>query len=179
MLITLSSTKAETQVVVFHAEHLPCRGSGAFAPGCRAWGGCCLELQAAAMRSILNTVLSARLKLLKPLFSAALFAVFARAEAGAVTNRWETLPAPLPLPTSTTRDRVSHDGADIWFSVSGDGTPVIMLHGGLTNSDSWGNEVPALTRSHHRVILIDSRGHGRSSLGDQPLSYELMESDGG
>ena len=32
-------------------------------------------------------------------------------------------------------------------------------------------------RSHHRVILIDSRGHGRSTLGTKPLSYELMEGD--
>ena len=47
--------------------------------------------------------------------------------------------------------------------------PVILLHGGLANSDYWGDQVPALTAAGHRVILIDSRGHGRSTRDDRPL----------
>lgn len=51
-----------------------------------------------------------------------------------------------------------------------------MLHGGLVSSDEWGFEVPLLLKMH-KVIVVDSRGHGRSFLGDQPLGYNLMASD--
>jgi pimeloyl-ACP methyl ester carboxylesterase len=90
---------------------------------------------------------------------------------------WETLPAAAPLPPAASSGRVTHDGADIWFATYGAGAPVILLHGGLANSDYWGNQVPALTAAGYRVILIDSRGHGRSSRDERPYSYELMASD--
>ena len=54
---------------------------------------------------------------------------------------------------------------------------MILLHGGLASSDYWGGQVPALTAAGHRVIAIDSRGHGRSSRDNRPYSYELMASD--
>jgi len=54
--------------------------------------------------------------------------------------------------------------------------PVILLHGGFSNSDTWGFEVPLLSKTH-MVIIADSRGHGRSSMSGQPLSYHLMASD--
>ena len=54
--------------------------------------------------------------------------------------------------------------------------PVILLHGGLASSDYWGKQIPALSRGH-RVIAIDSRGHGPSTQGSRPLSYELLTDD--
>ena len=92
-------------------------------------------------------------------------------------DRWETLPAPAPLPTARSSGRVAHDGAEIWYASYGAGAAVILLHGGLANSDYWGNQVPALTAAGYRVVLIDSRGHGRSSRDDRPYTYELMASD--
>jgi pimeloyl-ACP methyl ester carboxylesterase len=47
----------------------------------------------------------------------------------------------------------------------------------MESSLSWGNQVPALIKTLHEVILIDSRRHGRSMLGPYPLSYERMQSD--
>jgi pimeloyl-ACP methyl ester carboxylesterase len=55
--------------------------------------------------------------------------------------------------------------------------PVILLHGGLGHSGNWGYQVPALVRSGYRTVLIDSRGHGRSTRDARPYSYELMASD--
>ena len=52
----------------------------------------------------------------------------------------------------------------------------VLLHGGLANSDYWGNQVAALA-PHHRVILVDSRGHGRSTRDARPFSYDLMADD--
>lgn len=90
---------------------------------------------------------------------------------------WNSLPVERPLPPLDLEGHVDRDGARIWYATMGVGAPVILLHGGMASSDTWGNQVPALVRSHHRVILIDSRGHGRSTLGTKPLSYELMEGD--
>ena len=68
------------------------------------------------------------------------------------------------------------NGASIWYAVFGKGSPVVLLHGGLANSNYWGNQVPALA-AKHQVIVIDSRGHGRSTRSSAPYGYELMASD--
>jgi pimeloyl-ACP methyl ester carboxylesterase len=81
------------------------------------------------------------------------------------------------LPTTGEQGYVAHDGARIWYTMYGSGSPVIMLHGGLGHSGNWGFQVPALINSGHRAILIDSRGHGRSTRDSRPYRYELMASD--
>ena len=47
----------------------------------------------------------------------------------------------------------------------------------LVNSGNWGYQVPALVQNGYRAILIDSRGHGRSTRDSHPYTYELMASD--
>jgi pimeloyl-ACP methyl ester carboxylesterase len=84
---------------------------------------------------------------------------------------------PWPLPRSDVEGHVEHEGARIWYASYGSGEPVVLLHGGLGHSGSWGYQVPALRRAGRRVILIDSRGHGRSTWDGRPLGYELMASD--
>jgi pimeloyl-ACP methyl ester carboxylesterase len=82
-----------------------------------------------------------------------------------------------PLPITNDQGYVEHEGARIWCSAYGSGSPVILLHGGLGHSGNWGYQVPALVRSGYRAVLIDSRGHGRSTRDTRPFSYELMASD--
>lgn len=82
-----------------------------------------------------------------------------------------------PLPPADQDGHVEHDGARIWYATYGHGSPVVLLHGGLGNSENWGYQVPALVDAGHRVVLIDSRGHGRSTHDARPFSYELMASD--
>jgi pimeloyl-ACP methyl ester carboxylesterase len=72
---------------------------------------------------------------------------------------------------------VVHDGVRIWYSTFGAGPPVILLHGGLGHSGNWGYQVPFLLESGFRAVVIDSRGHGRSTRHQRPYSYELMASD--
>ena len=83
----------------------------------------------------------------------------------------------LPLPETKDQDFVEHDGARIWYAAYGSGSPVILLHGGLGHSGNWGYQVPALVESGYRAIVIDSRGHGRSTRDSRPFSYDLMASD--
>ena len=72
------------------------------------------------------------------------------------------------------------DGIQLYYLEAGSrtaaGAPVVMLHGGLANSDYFGNQVAALAPDH-RIILVDSRGHGRSTRNAQPFSYDLMIDD--
>jgi pimeloyl-ACP methyl ester carboxylesterase len=82
-----------------------------------------------------------------------------------------------PLPVTPDHGYVEHDGARIWYATYGSGPPVILLHGGLGHSGNWGYQVPALVRRGYRAVLIDSRGHGRSTRDGRPYAYELMASD--
>ena len=81
------------------------------------------------------------------------------------------------LPVPTDQGYVENDCARIWYSTYGTGSPVILLHGGMGHSGNWGYQVPALVRNGYRAILIDSRGHGRSTRDARPFTYELMASD--
>ena len=81
------------------------------------------------------------------------------------------------LPDTNVQGYVENAGARIWYAAYGSGTPVILLHGGLGHSGNWGYQVPALVEPGYRAVVIDSRGHGRSTRDNQPYSYELMASD--
>lgn len=82
-----------------------------------------------------------------------------------------------PLPAADAQGYVAHDGARIWYSSYGSGPTVILLHGGLGHGGNWGAQLPALRAARYRVLLIDSRGHGRSTRDGRPYTYELMASD--
>ena len=82
-----------------------------------------------------------------------------------------------PLPDAVTQGHLAHDGARIWYATYGAGTPVVLLHGGLGHSGNWGYQVPALIEAGYQPILIDSRGHGRSTRDARPYTYQLMASD--
>jgi pimeloyl-ACP methyl ester carboxylesterase len=82
-----------------------------------------------------------------------------------------------PLPSPEEEGFVEHEGARIRFTTYGFGPAVILLHGGLGHSGNWGYQVPALVGGGYRAVLIDSRGHGRSTQDWRPFSYELMASD--
>lgn len=81
------------------------------------------------------------------------------------------------LPLAVSEGYVEHDGARIWHATFGHGSPVVLLHGGLGHSGNWGYQVPALIASGYKVILIDTRGHGRSTHDERPYTYELLASD--
>jgi pimeloyl-ACP methyl ester carboxylesterase len=101
-------------------------------------------------------------------------AIVAAAHAG--TPQWLTLPATPALPQAVRSGLAPVNGIQIWYAEYGQGEPVILLHGGLANANYWGNQVPQLEKSY-RVIVMDSRGHGRSTRDNMPFGYDLMASD--
>lgn len=87
-----------------------------------------------------------------------------------------TLPPTPTLPPAIKSGYAPVNGIKIWYATFGRGAPVILLHGGLANANYWGNQVRALERAY-RVIVMDSRGHGRSTRDARPYGYDLMASD--
>jgi pimeloyl-ACP methyl ester carboxylesterase len=115
------------------------------------------------------------------LVAAACAAMTVAAGALGATGRepWKVLP-PMPgLPPAVVSGSVHVNDIQMWRAEFGprDGKPVIMVHGGLANANYFGKIIPFLVNDGFRVVVVDSRGHGRSTRSAQPYSYELMESD--
>jgi pimeloyl-ACP methyl ester carboxylesterase len=74
---------------------------------------------------------------------------------------------------------VDVDGLQVYYEVHGHaaGTPLVLLHGGLTTIDiSFGVLIPQLSRQR-QVIAIEQQGHGHTADMDRPFSYEQMADD--
>ena len=104
------------------------------------------------------------------------FAMIIFASTAQAAPQWLALPPTPSLPKAVSSGLVSVNNIKIWYAIFGHGEPVLMLHGGLANADYWGHQVRAL-QTHYQVIVMDSRGHGRSSRDAQPFGYDLMASD--
>jgi pimeloyl-ACP methyl ester carboxylesterase len=63
-----------------------------------------------------------------------------------------------------------------WYEVSGDGDPVVLLHGGMSDGTTWSVQQPAFAE-RYRVYVPDRRGHGRTPDVDGPLTYDVMAED--
>ena len=94
------------------------------------------------------------------------------------TPLWKTLPDVPPMPEADISGLAPVNDIKMYYAVFNKNgkEPVILLHGGFVSSDCWGFEVPLLSKTH-KVIVVDSRGHGRSTMSEKPFSYNLMASD--
>jgi pimeloyl-ACP methyl ester carboxylesterase len=109
-------------------------------------------------------------------FLLAILGMFAFGVPANAAPQWLTVPPTPTLPKALRSGLAPINGIRIWYAVFGHGRPVIMLHGGLANSNYWGNQIAVLDK-HYKVIVMDSRGHGRSTRNKQPYGYDLMASD--
>lgn len=68
------------------------------------------------------------------------------------------------------------EGAKIYYEIIGHETApaLLCLHGALGNIEDFNRLIPDLYKEF-RIIGIDSRGHGKSTLGSKNLSYELLQ----
>ncbi len=67
-------------------------------------------------------------------------------------------------------------GLDIYYQEQGQGQPLLLIHGGTLNGDSWQPYFTAFAE-HYRVIAPDSRGHGRTANPSGTLSFALLAED--
>ena len=72
-----------------------------------------------------------------------------------------------------TADEFDSDGVRIHYTVSGQGEPVILIHGLYSNAKmNW--DMPSTTAElakHYQVIALDNRGHGQSEKPEAEGQY--------
>lgn len=73
-------------------------------------------------------------------------------------------------------DYVQANGLAIYYEEVGAGAPLLLLHGGTLTASSWRAHGQAFAQ-HYRVIMPDSRGHGRTRNPAGALSYRLLADD--
>jgi pimeloyl-ACP methyl ester carboxylesterase len=72
------------------------------------------------------------------------------------------LSAPLAAQEPSAGRTVRVNGADLWYREQGSGEPLVLLHGFLECGSSWDPFVARLAE-RYRVIVVELRGHGRST----------------
>lgn len=58
------------------------------------------------------------------------------------------------------------DDATLWYEATGEGRPLVFVHGAWSDADAWRPQVEAFV-DDYRVITVDVRGHGRSGGTDR------------
>jgi len=71
---------------------------------------------------------------------------------------------------------VTVDGARLNVEETGQGEPVVLIHGLGSSKRDWFAQVPHLS-TRYRVITLDLRGHGASDKPDEPYSIEQFARD--
>jgi pimeloyl-ACP methyl ester carboxylesterase len=68
-------------------------------------------------------------------------------------------------------------GLRTWHEVSGDGPPVVLLHGAFSGAAAFAAQTPALVEAGFRVYAPERRGHAHTPDVDGPLTYSVMADD--
>ncbi len=70
--------------------------------------------------------------------------------------------------------RVESDGVGIHYEVTGEGTPVVLLHGFPDTGRLWRHQTEALAEAGFKVIVPDQRGYGSSDKPDAVDAYNIL-----
>lgn len=65
---------------------------------------------------------------------------------------------------------------DMYYEVSGEGDPLLLLHGLGSSTRDWEYQVPVFAKNH-KVITLDARGHGRSDKPAGPYGIAQFAAD--
>jgi pimeloyl-ACP methyl ester carboxylesterase len=68
------------------------------------------------------------------------------------------------------------NGIRLYYESAGSGPPVVLVHGLGLSGDMWRYQMPALAE-RHRVITVDTRGHGRTSKPPGPYEMSMYVED--
>jgi pimeloyl-ACP methyl ester carboxylesterase len=75
---------------------------------------------------------------------------------------------------------VAKDGTRLAYAVTGEGKPVLLVHGFASSAtQNWGTTgwIDRLARENYRVVSFDCRGHGHSDKPHNPASYGSLMAD--
>jgi len=68
------------------------------------------------------------------------------------------------------------NGLNLYYEIHGAGEPLILLHGGLGSTASFGDVLPSLAKTR-QVIVTDLQAHGRTADINRPMSIEALADD--
>lgn len=71
---------------------------------------------------------------------------------------------------------VTVNGVRSWYSTHGSGDPLVLLHGGFSDSRDFEQNLGRLA-DRFQVYLLDRRGHGRTPDVDGPVTLEMLADD--
>src|SRR5688572_1895526 len=71
---------------------------------------------------------------------------------------------------------VEANGINYYYEIHGRGEPLLLLHGGLGSIGMFQPSIPDLAKER-LVIAVDLHGHGRTALGDRPISHAANGDD--
>lgn len=67
-------------------------------------------------------------------------------------------------------------GIKMYAETYGDGTPLLFIHGNGQSIENFSLQIPYFSQKY-KVIIADSRAHGKTIDGGDSLSYEMMADD--
>ncbi|MEI2298557.1 alpha/beta fold hydrolase [Ensifer sp. MJa1] len=73
-------------------------------------------------------------------------------------------------------ETVEVNGMKMYYEVSGEGEPLVVLHGAYMNIPSMGAIIPKLAETH-KVYAVELQGHGRTNDIDRPITYPNLADD--
>jgi pimeloyl-ACP methyl ester carboxylesterase len=71
---------------------------------------------------------------------------------------------------------VEVNGMQMYYEVSGEGDPLVVLHGAYMNIQAMGAIIPRLAETH-KVYALEFQGHGRTTDIDRPITYPNLAGD--
>lgn len=72
---------------------------------------------------------------------------------------------------------VTSGDAKIYYEVYGKGQPLVVLHGGVVGSPLEMHQFIDCLSKSYQVIVVSTRGHGKSEMGSQVPSYDAKAKD--
>ena len=86
------------------------------------------------------------------------------------------LASPALAQTAPDGDYADVNGMKIYYEVTGEGDPIVVLHGAYMNIPTMGEIIPRLAETH-TVYALELQGHGRTNDIDRPITYPNLADD--
>lgn len=87
------------------------------------------------------------------------------------------LPAQIPYGENEAVGKYADiNGIKMYYEIYGIGEPLVLIHGNEGNIASLTHQIKHFSKNY-KVVIADSRGHGKSELNTKKLSYDEMTKD--
>jgi pimeloyl-ACP methyl ester carboxylesterase len=78
--------------------------------------------------------------------------------------------------TAANAEYAEVNGMKMYYEISGEGDPLIVLHGSAMNIPTMGKIIPKLAETR-KVYALELQGHGRTNDIDRPITYPDLADD--